>query len=67
MEAGKVTCPNCSLTFAAAVKFCPHDGTPLGMNAAPAGNDPRRCPSCGALYRAGRFCIQDGTMLEAAS
>lgn len=67
MEAPNVTCPKCSSTYAAAVKFCPHDGQPLGLQVAAAGDHPKQCPTCGAHYRAGRFCILDGSLLAAAS
>lgn len=59
-----MTCPNCGSEWAADVKFCVRDGTPLG-NARPSQSDttPRHCPKCGSQYVGAKFCARDGTPL----
>jgi hypothetical protein len=64
-------CPKCASTYGDAVKFCPRDGTALAQRIGPI-PDPTaanayRCPTCGAAYGTGRFCMVDGALLEAAS
>lgn len=63
-----VTCVKCHETYADAVKFCPRDGSPLGATAAALARAPTMtCPRCGATFKEIKFCVHDGTALEAAS
>ncbi len=62
-----VTCEKCHETYADMVKFCPRDGTALGTTAAAIDRAPKKCPRCGAKYKGLKFCVHDGSVLEAAS
>ena len=62
-----VTCEKCHSSYDSAVKFCPRDGTALGATAAAMDRTPRKCPRCGAAYQGQKFCMHDGTPLEATS
>jgi NADH pyrophosphatase NudC (nudix superfamily) len=61
-----VTCDKCAESYADAVKFCPSDGTPLGATKAAMDKTPKVCSQCGAKYQGLKFCMHDGTLLEAA-